>query len=74
MAKTTAELLDEVEAAISKALEAQAYSTTAGNSKTNADLGRLFEIRDRLKMQLDAESSTNASATRLLATFNHSNG
>jgi hypothetical protein len=73
MAKTTSELLDEVETAISKALEAQAYSTSAGNSKTNANLQNLFDIRDRLKVQLASETSSSASPV-LLATFNHSNG
>lgn len=62
MAKTTTELLDEVEAAISKALLAQSYTAGGGRSKTNAHLDALFRHRDTLKKQLALETGTGGPA------------
>ena len=54
---TTAERLAEVDAAITRTLEAQAYAAPGGRSKTNANLKDLREYRDQLALQLERETS-----------------
>lgn len=54
---TTAERLAEVDAAITNALQAQAYTAPGGRGKTNANLKDLYAIRNDLAMQLARETS-----------------
>ncbi len=54
-AATLSAALALVDAAITKALEAQSYSV-GGRSKTNASIDALFKRRDQLQQQYDRVS------------------
>lgn len=60
--KTTTELLEEVEAAISRALWAQRYTAGGGRGKEAADLKALFAERAQLKKQLALEGGSGGPA------------
>jgi hypothetical protein len=55
--------LDEVDAAISKAVVAQSYSV-GGRSKSNQSLDVLNKRRDKLQMQLDRASGASPMLMR----------
>ncbi len=56
--KTTTELLEETEAAISRALWAQRYTAGGGRSKDAPNLDSLYTMRAKLLKQLALESGT----------------
>jgi hypothetical protein len=62
---STAELLQQVETAISNCLTAQSY-TVAGRQKTMAQLRELREFRQQLKDELSIENSGSGSMSTLL--------
>lgn len=62
---STAELLQQVETAISNCLTAQSY-TVAGRQKTMAQLRELREFRQQLKDELSIENSGSGSMATLL--------
>jgi len=62
---TTAEILAEVETAISSTLTAQSY-TAAGRSKQMASLATLFAVRRELKEELSNSSNGGGSMISLL--------
>ena len=62
---STAELLQQVETAISNCLTAQSY-TVAGRQKTMAQLRELREFRQQLKDELSIENGGSGSMATLL--------
>ena len=64
MAKSAAELLDEVDAAISRALVTQRYRSGSGqlaNEQENPDIEKLMKVRERLVNQINSGGGSMAS-------------